>query len=768
MRQVAEIIVKFRSFLLVAFVLTGIVCIFTASKVKVINELTDYLSEDTETRQGLDIMDDQFVTFGSAKVMIQNIGFEQARELADQIEQIKGVSSVSFYDEKDKDEEEITDKEALADVYNNVSALFLITFETDEDDEEAQKAIANVREALTDYDTYFYTTVDKDDAKNLKEDMKYILVILVIIIILVLFFTSTTYMEIPIFMMVFGMAALLNAGTNFVFGSISFISNAVGTVLQLALAIDYAIIMFHRFMEEHQTKEAEEALICALEKAIPEISSSSLTTVAGMVALMFMQYGIGPDLGRVLTKAIIFSMLSVFCFMPGLIMNFKEQIDNSMHKSFVPTINHWGNLVVGTRRVTVPVFFVVMVGAIFLSSQCTYNFDKNSVESKKMDEYLTAKREISKNFEMNNTMAVLVPPGDYASEAAILSRLEELDRVESTMGLANVTVDDNEMYVLTDRLSPREFSDVADIDMDTCRLLYRFYAWKEEKYGAFLNGIDEFNVPLIDMIDFIYGEEENETFDFDADLSQDIKDMHKAVSDARQQLEGELYDRLIFTVSGPVEGPDTFKLVDQVRDIAYEYYNDVFVVGDSTSDYDLSKSFLKDNMIISIMTAAFVLIILFFTFDNVALPIVLVMTIQSAIWINFSIPYIEHKDMFFLSYLVVCAIQMGATIDYAIVITSRYVELRQTIADKRLCIRDTLNQSLATIITSGAILTVAAWAVGNMTSNCVIASLGATLSKGTIISIVLIMLILPQLLYMFDGLFQKSYWRNKRTFASDK
>ena len=375
-------IVKFRTVLLVAFILTGIVCIFTAGRVKVINELTDYLKEDTETRQGLDIMDDQFVTFGSAKAMIQNIGFAQARELAAALEQVKGVSSVSFYEEDDEDEKEITDAEALKDVYNDASALFLITFETDEDDDEAKKSMANVREVLSDYDTYFYSTVDKDDAKNLKEDMKYILVILVIIIITVLLFTSTTYMEIPIFMMVFGMAALLNVGTNFMFGSISFISNAVGTVLQLALAIDYAIIMFHRFMEERAHYDAEPAMINALEKAIPEISSSSLTTVAGMIALMFMEYGIGPDLGRVLTKAIIFSMLSVFCFMPGLIMNFTEQIDKSMHRSFVPTINHWGNLVVATRYVILPVFLVVMIAAIFFSSHCTYNFDKNSVESK--------------------------------------------------------------------------------------------------------------------------------------------------------------------------------------------------------------------------------------------------------------------------------------------------------------------------------------------------------------------------------------------------
>lgn len=766
MRRVAKFIVKSRNLILVMFIVAAIACIFTASRVKVINELTDYLPESTETRKGLDIMEEQFVTFGTAKVMLQNIGFSDAKVLAKELENIKGVSSVSFYEEDDEDEAEITDGEALKDNYNNMAALFTITFETPEEEEEAQVAIANVRQALKEYDTYFYTTVDKDDSAELKNDMKSILVLLVAIIVLVLLFTSGTYMEIPIFMMVFGMAALLNVGTNFMFGTISFISNAVGTVLQLALAIDYAIILFHRFMEERQEVEDEEAVIRALSKAIPEISSSSLTTVAGMVALMFMQFGIGPDLGKVLTKAIILSMVSVFGFMPALIMNFREQIAGTMHKSFVPKINYWGKFVVAIRRVTLPLFFVTIILSYIFSSRCNYNYDKNSVISAKMDEYKTAKREISKNFDMNNTLAILVPPGDYAAEANILSEIEKLDRVESTLGLANVTVDEDELYVLTDKLSPQDFSEVAKLDVDTCRLLYRFYAWKEEKYGAFLNGIDDFQVPLIDMIDFIYGEEKNETFDFDESLSKDIRDMHEAVSDARAQLEGELYDRLIFTISGPVEGKDTFELIDKVRDIGYKYYNEVYVVGDSTSDYDLSKSFLTDNIKISIMTALFVLIILFFTFDNVSVPVVLVATIQASIWINFSIPYVSGNDMFFLSYLIVSSIQMGATIDYAIVVTSRYMELRQSMGDKRACITETLNQSFSTILTSGSILTIAAFAIGQMTSNSVIASLGSTLGKGTLISIILVMLFLPQLLYVFDGVFQKTFWRNKKEFVN--
>ncbi len=767
MRRIAELIVKSKKLLLVLFAAAAIGCLFTISKVEVINELTEYLPEDTETRQGVDIMDKEFTTFGTAKVMVDNISYQEACRLADVLEEIKGVSEVSFYKEEEEDEKEITDGEALKDSYNGLAALFSITFETEEEEDMAQYAVADVRAALKDYDASFYTTVDKDDSADLQEEMRAILVIAVAIIVFVLWFTSGTYMEIAIFMLVFAMAALLNMGTNFIFGDISFITNAVGTVLQLALAIDYAIIMFHRFMEEHGSVGTEEALIRALTKGIPEIASSSLTTVSGMVALMFMQFGIGMDMGRVLTKAIILSMLSVFCFMPGLIMMFEKQIARTMHQSFVPKIYIWGKFVVAIRKITLPVFAVLVVAAFVFSSRCNYIYDNNSVESAKMNEYLTSKRAISKNFELDNSMAIVIPKGDYESEAAILAEVEKLDHVEATLGLANITVDEDEEYVLTDALSPQQLANVADIDIDLARMLYKFYAWKEEKYGAFLNSIDEFEIPLIDMVDFIYGEEENETFDFSDDLSADIRDMHKSVSDARQQLEGETYSRLLFTMSGPVEGRETFDTIDKVREIARKYYHEVYVVGDSTSDYDLSKSFLNDNMKISIMTALFVAVILLFTFNSYSIPVILVATIQSSIWINFSVPYLTNSSMFFLSYLIVSSIQMGATIDYAIVITSRYTELRKMIPDKKAAVIETLDQSFATIITSGSIMTLAGFVIGQMTSNPVIASLGTTLGIGTLTSIILVMLILPQLLYVFDGVIQKTYRKRRIQFNKE-
>ena len=767
MRKLAEFIVDKRKLLLIIFIAAAIGSVIMSSHINVIQELTDYLPDDTETSIGLDVMDEQFTTFGTAKVMVQNVTYDQAKVIADQLKDIKGVSAVDFYEEdeddenNDTEEKEFTNSEDMRDSYQDLAALYSISFETPEDDSLAQAAIADVRTALKDYDAWFYTTVDKDEAADLQDDMKVILVIAVIIIVGVLLFTSGTYMEIAIFMLVFGMAALLNMGTNFIFYNISFVTNAVATVLQLAMAIDYAIILFHRFMEEKGKVNTREALVRALEKGIPEISSSSLTTMAGMVALMFMQFGIGLDLGRVMIKAILLSMLSVFGFMPGLIMLWEKQIDRTLHKSFVPNIEFWGKIVLAIRHVTLPVFAVVMVVACFLSVNCNYVYDNSSVESAKMNEYMTAKREISKVFDLDNTRAVVVPKGDYDSEARIMKEVESLPMVDSTLGLANVTVDDDEQYVLTDSLTPQELADITDMDIDTIRLLYRFYAWKEEKYGAFLNSIDDFEIPLLSMIDFIYGEEENETFDFSADFSQDIQDMHKTVSDAREQLEGDEYSRMLVMTTGPIEGDEIFHTIDQIRDIAYQYYHEVYVVGDSTSDYDLSKSFTQDNLMVSIMTAVFVAIILLFTFTNYSIPLILVATIQTSIWINFSIPAVTGTGMFFLSYLIVSSIQMGATIDYAIVITSRYTAYRKENVDKRTAIIKTLNESFPTIITSGTIMTSAGFVIGQITSNPVIASLGTTLGTGTLTSIILVMLILPQLLYAFDGIIHKTYRKRR-------
>ncbi len=752
MVKLASFIVNKRKAFIALFALACIYSAISIPKVGVINDLTEYLPESTETRQGLDIMNEEFTTFGSATVLVSNITYDNALALSKELEEITGVSAVAFYDE----DSDSYDSEDRGDYYQDASALYTITLEEEEDTPISQAAMVQMREILSEYSSYVYSTVDKDDAASLKADMRVIVVIVIFIILVVLLFTSKTYMEIVIFLAVFGVAALLNMGTNYWFGEISFVTNAVGAVLQLALAIDYAIIFFHRFMEEHETKDTIQATIIALSKAIPEISSSSLTTVSGMVALMFMQFGIGMDLGSVLTKAIIISLLTVFLLMPALIVMFSKAIDRTVHKNFVPAIRFWGKAVVKLRFIGIPVFLVIVAAACVLSGRCPYIYDVNSIESSKKNEFLASKERIQETFEVTNTMAIVVPKGDYEKEGKILKRLEAMEEVDTALGLANVEVTDDGKYILVDKLSPREFSEVAEVDLDLVRLLYQFYALEQEQYSAFMKNLEDYRISIIDMIDFIYEQKEKGGIEFDDELSEEIDDLYQAVCDARKQLEGETYDRLVFTLKGPVEGEETFAVVDRIRNLAEEYYDEVYVVGDATSNQDLSSSFQRDNMIISVLTALFVGVILLFTFQSAGLPFLLVLTIQGSIWINFSFPYLTSSTMYFLSYLVVSSIQMGATIDYAIVITSRYLSLRKEMENRKETVIEALNQSFPTIITSGTILTSAGFVIGYLTNNAVIASLGKVLGRGTLISIILVMTVLPQLLLIGDKLIDKT------------
>ncbi len=754
MINIATFIVNKRNAFVVLFAIACIYSALSISKVSVIDDLTDYLSDSTETRQGLDIQDEEFITYGSAKVLITNISYENARKAAESLEEIDGISDVLFYDYIDEDD--LYEDETLSDYYKDASALLNVSFDEAEETELSQKAMQKMRKQLSDYQVYFYTTVDKDDAADLQEDMKVIMVLMVIIILGVLLFTSGTYMEILIFAVTFLVAILLNMGTNYWFGSISFISNAVAAVLQLALSLDYAIIFFHRFMEEHEKYDVMEAVIVALSKAIPEISSSSLTTVSGMVALMLMQFRIGPDLGLVLTKAILFSLLTVFLLMPALIIMSAKAITRTAHRNFVPSIRGWGRLVVRTRFLVLPVFFAVMAAAIILSSRCEYIYDTNSIISARMNEYMTSKLRIQSSFELPNPMAIIIPEGSYQNEAKIMSELEQIEELDDITGLANIEVGDDKNYILIDELTPREFAEVADVDLDLVRMLYRYYALDQEKYSAFMMNLDEFRIPIIDMVDFMYDQKESGGLDLDDDISDDIDDMHEELVKAREQLSGDNYTRIVFTMNGPVEGKETFDLIDRIRNIVLKYYEEAYVIGDSTGDYDMAKSFTTDNVKISVLTALFVGIILLFTFQSAGLPILLVATIQSSIWINFSIPALQHTTMYFLSYLIVSAIQMGATIDYAIVITSRYMALRAAMPDRKQAVIQALDEAFPTIVTSGSILTLAGFTVGNQTSNAVIASLGKTLGTGTLISIILVMTVLPQILVAFDKIIEKT------------
>lgn len=741
--KLATFVVDRRNLFFLLYIFLIIFCIFSISWVKVEDDITEYLSDETETKQGLSIMNDNFVTYGSARVMVSNISYINAIDLKDNIENIDGVTSVEF---------DNTDEH-----FNSGSALFSVTFDGKTNEQISKDAMIMIEDELNGYDAYIDSEVGFDASADLANEVKVIMVIAALIIVVVLTLTSRSYAEVIVLILTFGLAAIINMGTNFLCGTISFISNSVTIVLQLALAIDYAIILCHRFSDEHKVLDTREACIIALSKAIPEISSSCLTTISGLAALGFMNFGIGLDLAIVLIKAIFCSLLSVFTFMPGLLVLFSNFIDKTNHKNLLPKISVVGKFANKTKFIIPPIFVVIIIAGCVFANKCPYVYTYNELETANASKRQIAKVHIREKFGSSNMLAVVVPKGSYDKEREALKRIDNLEGVKSSMGLVNIEAMNG--YMLADALTPREFSELADLDYEIATLLYSAYALNYDQYGEIINGVSNYKVPLFDMFMFLNNEMKDGNISLDSDIQDTLDDLFEELDKAKLQLQSDKYSRMVVYLDLPEESDETFNCLDEIHSILSDYYEgDYYVVGNSTSAVDLSSSFAKDNLLISILSALFVIIILLFTFQSAGLPILLIAVIQGSIWINFSVPTIMNTPLYFLGYLVINAIQMGANIDYAIVISSHYSELRKTMSAEDAII-EALDSSFATIFTSGTILASAGIIICNVTTNPVIASIGECLGRGTIISILLVFFVLPQILVLGDTIIEKSSFK---------
>lgn len=741
MVKVATFIVDKRNLFFLIFGIAIIFSLVSSGWVKVENALSAYLPDSTETSKGLSRMENEFVTYGSAKIMVTNITYETACEISDMIEDMDSVVMLTFDDTSEH--------------YNNFSALYDVTFNYPETDDRALEALSELEDKLSGYDIYVSTTMGDASAEQIESEMSVITVLVAIIVVTVLLLTSQTWAEVPVLLLTFVASMLITNGTNFIMGTISFVSNSVTVVLQLALSIDYAIIFCNRYKEEHERLPIREADIVALSKAIPEIASSSLTTIGGLVAMMFMQFGIGRDMALCLIRAIFLSLLSVFLLMPGLLMLFGKLMDKTRHKSFIPKIPFVGKFAYKTRFVMPVIFVALIVVAYLISSKCPYVYGYSKIDTPIQSDSQLVDEMIDESFGTSNMVALTVPAGSYDKEAKLIADLEACDEVDSCMGLANTEAMDG--YMLADKLTIREFSELLELDYEVAELLYMAYAVNDENYAKLVNGLSNYSVPLIDMIMFLYDEVEEGYVTLDDDLMDTLENAHTLMKVAKDQLQGENYSRILVYLNLPEEGDETFAFLDRMHDMAGVYYpeDEVLIPGESMSQYDLYKTFQVDNTVVNVVSILAVLVVLLFTFKSAGMPVLLILVIQGAIWINFSFPALQNKPLFFMSYLIVSSIQMGANIDYAIVISGRYMELKDKMS-KEQAIIETMNFAFPTIVTSGTMLAIAGILIGKMSSDGAICGIGQCLGRGTIISIIIVMFALPQILLLGEKVIEKT------------
>ena len=785
----SSFVVRARWAFIALFLVAIILCAVFIPMIEVKYDLSSYMPEDSKTNIALSLLKEQFDDKGMAYVMVKGVSEEQATELAGTIGSIDGVNMATFIPGSPTSYNE-----------ESQSALFTVILDDYDSTEGAFAAVENIIDTLDEggYENYltgqsaysYFTRLETEDS------MLKIGIVIVVAILLILLFTSRTYFELVPMLAVFGVSVLLNMGTNAIFPGISYISNLITIVLQLALSLDYSIILLHRFMEERQVyADVKQALSVALSKGIVEILSSSLTTIAGLLALALMSLPIGVEIGLALAKGIVASLISVIFLMPALLSFSDKPLKKSEHKNFVPSVVKSSRAIVKARKVIVPLFLVIVVLAGVGQGFNTYSFNYNS------GSMIVSGQDAIKEagFGTLNTLVVVVPrEGGVEKEKQLIEAIVEDGGEFDKDGIVN---DSNINAIAYTEMMGIGFGDYltkAQIQESIAPLLGQAdlsgMGIKAEDIDAMIgvlfddyceqNGItpaEDTRVMVADLLDYMTDDIGDSVVSlmgsklyaalkevgveiFGApglldpgllDTAETFYDMLAQVRFGIDNLRSADYSRITFTLDAGVEDEASFALIDRLYAGLGEYYEEFYITGESVACYDMADYFEVDNMVVCLCTLGFILVILLFTFRNFSLPIILALAIQGGIWINFAIPFLAGNSVTFIGYLIITAIQMGATIDYAIVLTNRYRTTKHLYPDRYTAMAESENAVFSTIITSGSILTITGFALGIAASG-VVAQLGILLGIGTLASILIVLLILPSLLLVTEKLVDKT------------
>ncbi len=649
-------------------------CGLLIPQVQINYDLARYLPESSQSNRGIDVMNQQFSYSGTAQVMVEDVSLSQAAAIKQQLLAIPGISSVLWLD----DLSDLTipleyqPQSLVENYYRQSCALYTVTFDEDDYNLQTGKALTDIRQTLAEETVHISGSAEESRVvrETVAGEMGHIMIWVVPICILILLVISNSWLEPLLYLSVIGVAILINMGTNIIFDSVSFITFSMSAVIQLAVSMDYSIFLSHRYDEERANGlEVRQAVLKASKASFSAVASSALTTICGFSALIFMEYGIGADIGLVLAKGVFFSFLCVILLLPILLQLFAKQIDRTHHRSFIHFNSGFCRTVVRLRWPLLAIALLFIVPAYFGQLEVDFLYGDSSGTSSG-GQVSQEKDAIEQVFGVSAQMALLIPNGDISNEQKLTEDLENLSFVKSVQSVVK----------LADPAIPRALLPQALLD------------------------------------NFV----------------------------------GEQYSRIILNATTVEEDPAMFAAVQQLRDTAAHYYgSDYYLVGKAASISDIRDSVqvdIRETNTVSMLAVAAIILI---AFRSLLLPVILVAAIQSAIFINMAVPYFLGQPLVFIGYLIVGSLQLGATIDYAILMASRYLEARTTMPKKEAA-AEAIARSGVSVLTSGLILTTAGLAEAYLSSLPSISSIGMLIGRGALLSAVMVLLILPALLLIFD------------------
>ena len=657
------------------FIVMVLISAVMAPFVEVNYDLTEYLPDSVESRQGLNIMEDTFGYPGTARVMIKDVTLYEAKAYKDRLEKVDGVDRILWLDTGTNvfSGEGFIDYTSIDQYYKDDCAVMDVIFEEGDTSKKTSAAIDDMKEITGEKGCYVGMAVqDKSVAKNVRSEMQMILVIGVFMIFLVLCLTTNSWVEPFLYLTVMGVAVVINKGTNLFLGEISFLTNSVSAVLQLAVSMDYSIFLIHAFTRYKKAGMGQtEALRAAIDEALNSIFASSLTTIVGFIVLVFMRFSIGYDMGIVLAKGIVCSLLTVVLFMPAMIIRLAGWMERTAHRPFLPEFERLSRGIYPVRYPVLAIVAVLVLPAYTAQGMNSYMYGNDAVGAGEGTEVYADEQEIDRIFGRSNMMMALVPSGDNVREREFSQELSDLPYTKTVMSLSQTLPE----------------------------------------------GVPESFLP--------------------------------------ESVTGLLHDesgwsRILIYVRSKGESEAAFRYADEISAIMKEYYpGESYLVGATPSTQDIKATITEDYSRVNTLSLIGVFVVVMFSFKSILIPIIAMIPIEVAIFINMAVPYIAGETMIFMGYIIVSSIQLGATVDYAILTTNNYIACRKTM-EKEAAAVETLKRSIPSILTSGSILTIVGYILYHISSIAAIGDMGHLIGRGAILSMLLVCTFMPALLVLGD------------------
>ncbi len=675
MNRFAHAIVHHKKIILIIFACLVAASLVTQNFITVNYNIVDYLPDSAPSTKAISLMETEFDNaIPNASVMVQNVSLTEAMQYKEALQEIPGVTEVLWLDDviDIKEPLEMQSQSEIENYYQDGNALFTVTLDSNQAEAACTDILALIGEdnALAGSSPALVTLQNMAGSESTKA-----MLILIPIIIVILILATTSWLEPILFLAAIGISVIINMGINGFLPQISFVTKTVTPILQLACSLDYAIFLLHSFTENRKTETNIEA---AMEKAVvdslPTVGASAATTLFGFLALVFMDFGIGSDLGLNLAKGIVLSFISVIVFLPALTLSLYRWIDKTQHRVLLPDFKNAYQVIL---KIAVPAIVIVALVAVpaFLGQRHTeflYGSDSQGASTR-----VGHDAEVIKDaFGKSTIIALLVPSGDVAKEAEMCDDLESVDHVTSITGYATAV-------------------------------------------GA--------NIPS-------------------GILSEDIT----------KNFYSENYARYIIYTDTPSEGDVAFATVEDIENVAQSYYGDaVYMTGQSANAYDMRNVVTRDTQVVNFIAIFAIFCVLLVTFRSITLPPILLLTIEVGIWVNLAIPYFSGIEISFVGYLIISAVQLGATVDYAILMTNNYMNSRKRLP-KKAAIREGITASFKPILISGSILSMAGFALYLTSSSPIIYELGLLVGRGALLSVLMVLGFLPGMLYLLDGAIRRT------------